>query len=98
MVYKARPLDGIWATAPYLHNGSVANLNELLLPAKDRMASFHVGSIKFDPINVGFQTTKSTGSTLFDTTKLGNSNAGHDGYGVFNEQQRQQLVEYMKSL
>src|SRR5262249_17411833 len=35
--YKARPLDGIWATAPYLHNGSVPNLTELLKPAAQRL-------------------------------------------------------------
>ncbi|QEG41989.1 di-heme-cytochrome C peroxidase [Roseimaritima ulvae] len=96
--YKARPLDGIWATAPYLHNGSVPNLYELLLPAEQRSATFYVGSNQFDPEKVGFETQQGEGTTFFDTSLPGNSNAGHDTYGTFNEEQRWQLVEYMKSL
>ena len=96
--YKARPLDGIWATAPYLHNGSVPNLYELLLPAEERSKTFHVGSKEFDPKYVGFKTDSGPGTTLLDTTKPGNSNSGHDMYGTFNEEERWQLVEYMKSL
>jgi hypothetical protein len=52
--YESRVLYGIWATAPYLHNGSVPNLWELLTPAKQRRASFTVGSRMFDPKNVGY--------------------------------------------
>jgi len=51
--YKARPLDGIWATAPYLHNGSVRNLYQLLLPAAQRETSFEIGDNEFDPVDVG---------------------------------------------
>ena len=54
--YRARPLDGIWATAPYLHNGSVPNLYQLLLPAVQRVTTFKVGSDQFDPVYVGFVT------------------------------------------
>jgi mono/diheme cytochrome c family protein len=96
--YKAAPLAGIWATAPYLHNGSVPNLYELLLPAEQRSSSFHVGSTRFDPVKVGFETGPTEGTTLIDTTKEGNRNSGHDMYGEFSEQERWQLVEYMKSL
>jgi len=98
-VYIGRPLAGIWASAPYLHNGSVPNLYQLLLPAKDRVKEFQVGSRKFDPVDVGFDTK--TGSFKFDTSAPGNSNAGHEGekYGTeLNDQQRRQLVEYMKTL
>jgi len=101
LAYKSRPLDGIWATAPYLHNGSVPNLYELLLPATDRSNKFHVGSRKFDPAKVGFETKESPGTTLLDTSFPGNSNAGHGDpatYGEFTEEERWQLVEYMKSL
>ena len=83
--YKARPLDGVWATAPFLHNGSVPNLYQLLLPAKDRTRTFHVGSREFDPVNVGFSTQPSPGSFEFriegpDGKPIpGNSNAGHEG-------------------
>ena len=96
--YKAAPLAGIWATAPYLHNGSVPNLYELLLPASERSPSFFVGSRKFDPAKVGFETEQSEGTTLFDTSKPGNFNAGHDTYGEYSEAERWQLVEYMKTL
>jgi hypothetical protein len=98
LAYKARPLDGIWATAPYLHNGSVPNLYQLLLPAKDRVKKFFVGSREFDPVNVGFTFTEQPGTSLLDTSLKGNSNAGHDTYGVFTETQRWQLVEYLKTL
>lgn len=86
MAYKARPLEGVWATAPYLHNGSVPNLYELLLPTKDRSKSFFVGSRSFDPKRVGFETTQTDGTWEFkvedDAGPIpGNSNAGHEGHG-----------------
>jgi hypothetical protein len=97
--YKARPLNGIWATAPYLHNGSVPNLAQLLLSPSQRVAQFYVGSRDFDPANVGFITTQTPGAYLFDTTVAGNSNAGHDyGTGALTAQQRLELVEYLKTL
>ncbi len=103
-VYKARPLDGIWATAPYLHNGSVPNLYELLLPAGKRTPGFRVGNPEYDPIHVGFRTdgapTGGPASTEIDTLLDGNRNTGHDQYGnnEFTEDERLQLVEYLKSL
>lgn len=96
--YKAAPLAGIWATAPYLHNGSVPNLYELLLPSDQRTTKFYVGSKEFDPKKVGYQTQQSAGATLLDTTLPGNSNAGHDTYGELTQEQRWELVEYLKSL
>ena len=54
--YKGRPLNGIWATAPYLHNGSVPNLDALLQPAAKRPTSFSIGVRTFDPVHVGFLT------------------------------------------
>ncbi len=96
--YKAAPLAGIWATAPYLHNGSVPNLYELLLPSEERSKTFFVGNREFDPVKVGFQTTASDDVTLLDTSLRGNTNTGHDTYGVFTEEERWQLVEYLKSL
>lgn len=96
--YKAAPLAGIWATAPYLHNGSVPNLFELLLPASQRSDTFFVGSREFDTEKVGFEAEQSDGTTLFDTSKPGNSNAGHDMYGEFTDEERWQMVEYLKSL
>ena len=98
--YKARPLNGIWASAPYLHNGSIPNLDELLKRSRERSQSvFKVGSREFDPVKVGFKTDIGED---FDPALPGNLNTGHD-YGPedgrsFNEQERKQLIEYMKSL
>ena len=107
MVYKARPLDGIWATAPFLHNGSVPNLYELLSPVAERSKTFYLGSRLFDPEKVGYQTGPIDGGFKLDTAKLGNSNKGHEfndgprGNGVigpkFTDLERKQLVEYLKS-
>ena len=72
--YMALPLDGIWARAPYLHNGSVPTLAALL--TGNRPTSFWRGNVSYDQVNVGFVTT--SGSGLFDTTRSGNSNIGHD--------------------
>lgn len=83
--YKARPLNGIWATAPYLHNGSVPSLYQLLLPEDQRVKSFHVGDGQFDPVHVGYRTEKSPGSFEFRAVTAdgqpirGNSNLGHSG-------------------
>lgn len=56
LAYKGRPLNGIWATPPYLHNGSVPSLYELMLPPNQRVPSFKVGTREFDPQRVGFVT------------------------------------------
>ena len=106
-VYKAAPRDGVWATPPFMHNGSVPNLYELLLPAKQRSKTFYVGR-EFDPIRVGLDTSGNSGKFFYDTTLRGNSNAGHSfedgplGNGVIGplltEEQRWALVEYLKSI
>jgi hypothetical protein len=89
LAYKGRSLNGIWATAPYLHNGSVPTLYDLLLPKKTdadprngeyRPDEFHVGSREFDPVKVGLKSSGYEGFT-FDTRRAGNSNAGHE-YGA----------------
>lgn len=85
--YRARPLDGVWATAPYLHNGSVPTLRDMLLPQGERPTSFCVGSRQFDPVNVGLVTKAhadeacAAGLTNFDVSLLGNSNRGHSFEG-----------------
>ena len=68
--YKARPLAGVWATAPYLHNGSVPNLWEVLLPPAQRSKNFHVGGREFNRDRVGFA---DAGGSVLDTTIPGNS-------------------------
>lgn len=94
--YKARPLNGVWATAPYLHNGSVPNLVELLKPPAGRDKTFHVGSIEFDPERVGFVDDPSFPE--FDVNIVGNSNAGHDFGTDLSDEEKRQLIEYLKSL
>ena len=94
--YKARPLNGIWATAPYLHNGSVPTLADLLKPADERPKTFHVGSPKFDPVKVGFVDDDSF--PVFNTEIDGNGNQGHEFAAGLNETQREDLLEYLKSL
>ena len=78
LAYKARPLDGIWATAPFLHNGAVPNLYELLSPADERSSKFYLGSRLFDPGKVGYDTAKLKGGFELDTSLPGNSNKGHE--------------------
>jgi hypothetical protein len=108
--YKGRPLNGIWATAPYLHNGSVPTLYDLLLPATTREsdppemqyrpAKFMVGSRELDVRKVGFKHGENDyDGFLFDTSKPSNSNEGHE-YQVrkFTDQDRWDLVEFLKSL
>ena len=107
IAYPARPLAGIWATAPFLHNGSVPNLYELLSPVEERSKTFYRGNLEFDPVRVGFESRKFEGAFEFDTSVPGNSNAGHelndgDGPGVIGrkltEDERWQIIEYLKVL
>jgi mono/diheme cytochrome c family protein len=96
--YKARPLNGIWAAAPFLHNGSVPNLTELLKKPDQRVAMFHVGSWEFDPVNVGFSTEGGPNTSEFDTSQPNNSNLGHD-YGTgLSDTEKAELIEYSKTL
>jgi mono/diheme cytochrome c family protein len=60
--YKARSLDGIWATAPYLHDGSVPTLYDLLLPPDRRPTCFFVGTRRYDPVKVGYATGAESGA------------------------------------
>jgi mono/diheme cytochrome c family protein len=96
--YLARPLTGVWATAPYLHNGSVPTLWHLLHPTQ-RPATFIVGNREYDPAKVGYAT--GGGGWTFDTSQPGNSNIGHAGdrYGTnLTEDQKAALLEYLKTI
>ena len=76
--YPARPLDGYWATGPFLHNGSVRTIYELLSPASERAKTFWIGTREFDPVYLGFRNDEIEGAFLFDTSLKGNSNSGHE--------------------
>jgi hypothetical protein len=96
--YKAPPLNGVWAAAPYLHNGSVPTLYEVLLPPEKRSPEFAVGRREFDPVKVGFLTEPVEGTFQFDTTIAGNKNTGHPFGAPLTEAERWQVVEYLKTL
>jgi hypothetical protein len=107
-IYKARPLTGIWAVSPYLHNGSIPNLYALLSPQSERPNTFWTGSKQFDPVKVGHDTSEMKGAYLYDVTKPGNDNHGHEfkdgprGNGVvgpaLSPDDRFAIIEYLKSL
>ncbi len=106
LAYKARSLNGIWATAPYLHNGSIPTLYDLLLPVKKagdpdagiyRPNEFTVGSREFDPVKVGFKSSGYAGF-IFSTSQAGNLNTGHEYGSLLSKQQRYELIEYLKTL
>lgn len=98
LAYKARPLDGIWASAPFMHNGSIPNLYEMLLPTAQRSASFRMGSKSIDPVKVGVDQAAADNNFLFDTTKAGNRNTGHEFGATLSDEQRWQVIEYLKTL
>jgi len=75
--YKPRPLAGIWASPPFLHNGSVPTIYDLLSPVENRPATFHVGSREYDTAKLGLAQAGDP-YWVFDTTKDGNSNRGHE--------------------
>lgn len=84
--YKARPLNGVWATAPFLHNGSVPTLDDLLRPQDQRPRFVQLGSLDFDPVKVGVKQPRLSeesyppyrnGYFILDTRLPGNRNTGH---------------------
>jgi hypothetical protein len=106
--YVNMPLDGLWARAPYLHNGSVPTLRDLLRPAKKRPPTFTRGDDVYDSINVGFRSEPKRERSedgrklfLYDTSLPGNGNQGHEGvaYGTeLPESEIDSLLEYLKKL
>lgn len=101
--YANAPLDGIWLRAPYLHNGSVPTLWDLLQPAPMRPKVFYRGNDLYDPKRLGFvsEVAEEGGRHYFryDTAVTGNGNAGHEGkaYGTeLPERDKWALIEYLK--
>lgn len=102
--YANMPLDGIWLRAPYLHNGSVPSLRDLLEPAAARPKVFWRGNDVFDPVKVGFvsDSPEAGGKKFFrfDTAEAGNGNGGHEGvaYGTgLSPDDKAALVEFLKT-
>jgi mono/diheme cytochrome c family protein len=99
--YANMPLDGLWLRAPYLHNGSVPTLRDLLEPPERRPGLFYRGYTVYDYANVGFVTSGPDAERegfRYDTSVRGNSNAGH-AYGTdLTPEQKAVLLEFMKTL
>ena len=99
--YTAVPLDGIWLTGPYLHNGSVPTLADLLEPVAQRPTRFWRGYDLFDAVRVGFvsdgEDARRVGTPL-DVTKPGNSNAGHTYGTTLSADEKRALLEFLKTL
>lgn len=102
ITFESRVLEGIWATAPYLHNGSVPTLADLLKPVAERATSFKVGPA-YDPATVGL----ATGQTKFDYTykttdcsalSSGTSRCGHEFGTKLKPEEKKALLEYLKKL
>lgn len=100
--YANMPLDGLWLRAPYLHNGSVPTLRDLLEPPDKRPKEFYRGYNVFDQKNVGFVSNVASEGNQhffrFDTSLPGNSNSGHVYGTSLSAEDKDALVEYMKRL
>jgi hypothetical protein len=99
--YEARVMEGIWAVAPYLHNGSVPTLVELLKPPAERVMQFKVGPA-YDTVNVGLAVEQQSSYTFVATNcsqlNSGNNNCGHPFGTTLSDQEKKALLEYLKSL
>jgi hypothetical protein len=105
-VYRSKTLVGIWATAPFLHNGSVPTIYDLLKPAAERPVTFTLGTREYDPVKLGYQSDPNTwslpaGATpfTFDTRVAGNWNTGHEWrfYPELTDEIRYDIIEFLKT-
>jgi mono/diheme cytochrome c family protein len=103
--YANAPMDGLWLRAPYLHNGSVPTMWDLLQPADKRPKTFWRGNDRYDPVKLGFvdDMAEEAGKRffLYVTSVKGNSNQGHEGerYGTeLADEHKWALIEYLKTL
>lgn len=97
LTLKAGPLLGIWATAPFLHNGSVPNLYELLSVPSERSKTFWVGNRELDLEKLGYKQEEGKGYR-FDTNLPGNNNIGHvyPVGALYSHEQKMAVIEYLK--
>ena len=93
--YWAPSLAGVWARAPYLHNGSVRTMAQLLMAPVQRQKSFHRGSKAYDPDEMGYT---DQGAYLLDAGTTGNSNAGHPYGSELSAEKKRELMEFLKTL
>ncbi len=105
---SASPLVGVWATAPYLHNGSIPDLVGLLDSSQRPAGWQRLGAEEadYDPARVGWRFTAAIGGDpdtlegrrVYDTSRPGLSNAGHSYGDVLSETERADLLAYLKTL
>jgi hypothetical protein len=102
--YIAPPLDGIWITAPYLHNGSVPTL-EALLDSRQRPAywSRNYNDLQYDYVQVGWKFAREAAptaptTTVYNTTLPGYGNYGHTFGDKLTDKERRAVIEYLKTL
>ncbi len=100
--YESKVMEGVWAAAPYLHNGSVPTLVELLKPPAERVQSFKVGPA-YDIENVGLAKEQTKFDYVYETTGCdkrdsGNSRCGHDFGTKLSPDEKKALLEYLKQL
>ena len=105
-VYRSKTLVGIWATAPFLHNGSVPTIYDLLKPAAERPVTFALGQREYDPVKLGYQSDPSKFTLApnlvpfqFDTRLGGNWNTGHEWrfYPELTDEIRYEIIEFLKT-
>jgi len=105
-VYRAKSLVGIWATGPFLHNGSVPTIWDLLHKAADRPLTFQTGTREYDTVKLGIETSPSKAALApgqapftFDTRLPGNWNTGHEWefYPMLTDDQRYEIIEFLKT-
>jgi mono/diheme cytochrome c family protein len=101
--YESRVMQGIWAAPPYLHNGSVASMAELLKPAAERKRNFQVGPA-YDTDTLGLAAEQPEGQRYVRNTdgcsalNSGNSNCGHEFGTTLTAEDKKALLEYLKTL
>jgi hypothetical protein len=93
--YWAPDLAGVWARSPYLHNGSVRTMSELLAPPDARAKTFHRGSHTYDAAQMGYT---DAGQYLLDTAAPGSASSGHNFGTALSDEAKRDLIEYLKTL
>jgi len=99
--YIAPPLDGVWITAPYLHNGSVPTLMALLKSSlRPKYWKRNFKKPEYDYNNVGwkYKTREKPGKGTYNTTLAGYGNYGHTFGDQLNDEERLAVIEYLKTL
>jgi mono/diheme cytochrome c family protein len=110
--YQAPPLDGIWATAPYLHNGSAPTVYHVLnskARPKFFTRSYRTDKDEIDTVNLGWKITALEKGAdpeapglerrkVYDTTLPGRNNTGHTFGDKLSDEERRAVIEYLKTL